>query len=291
MRKTRERLQRLPRSDKSMWYAVVAMIVAGGISPAFAQGGDQESFTTVFYNSGSLRIQAYLYKPRGDGQFPLVIYNHGSRRGHEKESVPFRYVGNLLLQRGFAVLVPERRGYGQSDGQPFYDEVGNDVGSRFVGRLEAETGDVLAALDFLKTLPWVDQRRIGIMGWSLGGIISVFAVSRSDRFQAAVDQAGGALTWPVSGALQRKLKDAAQKIKIPVLFMDAKNDRTTDAVTELAKILTSNQTPNQVILYDPFRPAQNSDKIAPGHLIFSVQGYTIWQDDVRNFFGQYIGEP
>jgi dipeptidyl aminopeptidase/acylaminoacyl peptidase len=102
-------------------------------------------------------------------------------------------VGNLLLQRGFAVLVPERRGYGQSEGLPFYDEVGNNVGARFVGRLEAETGDALAALDFLKTLPWVDQRRIGIMGWSLGGIVSVFAASRSDRFQAAVDQAGGSL--------------------------------------------------------------------------------------------------
>jgi hypothetical protein len=71
--------------------------------------------------------------------------------------------------------------------------------------------------------------------------------------------------------------------------MDAKNDRTTDSVTELAKILTSNQTPNQVILYDPFRPAQNPDKVAPGHLIFSVQGYTIWQDDLRNFFGQHRG--
>ncbi len=75
---------------------------------------------------------------------------------------------------------------------------------------------------------------------------------------------------------------------VPVLFMDAKNDRTTDSVTELAKILTRNKTPNQVILYDPFRPAQNSEKVAPGHLIFSVQGYTIWQDDVRNFFDQYI---
>jgi dipeptidyl aminopeptidase/acylaminoacyl peptidase len=48
----------------------------------------------------------------------------------------------------------------------------------------------LATLDFLKTLPWVDQRAIGIMGWSLGGIMSVFAASGSDRFQAAVDQAG-----------------------------------------------------------------------------------------------------
>jgi len=261
---------------------------AASVSSANAQSRGQDVFTTVSYNNGNLRIQAYLYRPPGEGKFPLVIYNHGSRNGHERDSIPFRYVGNLLMQRGIGVLVPERRGYGQSDGKVFYDEVGNDTGSRFIARLEAETDDVLAALDYLRTLPWVDDKRLGIMGWSFGGIVTMFAASRTDRFLAAVDQAGGALTWPVSGTLQKALKDAAQKIHIPVLLMDAKNDRTTDAVTQLAKIFEKNSTPNQLILYDSFQPSQNQDHIAPGHLIFSLQGYTIWQDDVRNFFERYL---
>jgi dienelactone hydrolase len=55
-------------------------------------------------------IQTYLYRPPGNGPFLLVIYNHGSRENRERESWPFSYVGRVLLQSGYAVLVPERRG-------------------------------------------------------------------------------------------------------------------------------------------------------------------------------------
>src|SRR5207253_11454116 len=46
---------------------------------AQSQSPADSAYTEVFYPSGSLRIQAYLYKPDGDGPFPVVIYNHGSR--------------------------------------------------------------------------------------------------------------------------------------------------------------------------------------------------------------------
>jgi dienelactone hydrolase len=278
----------MARDSMKSALCLLGLAFTASLAPASAQETIRPVYETVFYKSGDLRIQAYLYKPAGEGSFPVVIYNHGSRRGHERDSVPFQYVGNLLLQRGFGVLVPERRGYGQSDGAQYSEEIGFDVGSRFIERLQAETGDVLASLDYLKTLPWVDQNRLGIMGWSFGGIVTMFATSRTDRFRAAVNQAGGSLTWPNSAALQKALKDATQKTKIPVLLMAAKNDRTTDSITELAKILDKNQTPHKMILYDPFKPAQNPGNIAPGHLIFSFSGYTIWQDDVRNFFTEHL---
>src|SRR5713101_5453219 len=44
---------------------------------------DSPKYQDVFYASGNLRIQAYLYKPDGDGPFPVVIYNHGTRNGRE----------------------------------------------------------------------------------------------------------------------------------------------------------------------------------------------------------------
>src|SRR6266550_5224858 len=93
--------------------------------PAFGQGASdrerpdaasQRSYTEVFYKSGDLKIQAYLYKPEGAGPFPVVIYNHGSRGGHEREERPFVYVGEMLTHRGYVVIVPERRGYGKADG-------------------------------------------------------------------------------------------------------------------------------------------------------------------------------
>src|SRR5262249_50582287 len=43
---------------------------------AHSQPHADSAYTEVFYPSGSLRIQAYLYKPHGDGPFPVVIYNH-----------------------------------------------------------------------------------------------------------------------------------------------------------------------------------------------------------------------
>jgi dipeptidyl aminopeptidase/acylaminoacyl peptidase len=43
--------------------------------------------------------------------------------------------------------------------------------------MQAESTDVLAALDFPRTQQFVDQRRLGIMGWSFGGIVTIFAAS------------------------------------------------------------------------------------------------------------------
>jgi hypothetical protein len=43
------------------------------------------------------------------------------------------------------------------------EDVGNDWGQRFTARVEAETDDVFAALDYLRTLPFADTKRIGIM--------------------------------------------------------------------------------------------------------------------------------
>ncbi len=72
---------------------LLVLALAADAAAALAQEGDGPSYETVFYDSGGLRIQAYLYRPEGDRPFPLVIYNHGSRIGRERTSVPFRYVG------------------------------------------------------------------------------------------------------------------------------------------------------------------------------------------------------
>src|SRR4029077_20037195 len=52
-------------------------------------------YTTIFYKRGTLRTEAYLYKPGGAGPFPLVIYNHGNDRtpGRERIELPNRFIG------------------------------------------------------------------------------------------------------------------------------------------------------------------------------------------------------
>src|SRR6185436_21034681 len=94
-------------------------------------------YAEVFYPSGNLRIQAYLYKPEGEGPFPVVIYNHGSRDERERESFPFVHIGRMLTRAGYGVLVTERRGYGKSDGALWWQEAGRDP-SRLISRLQDE---------------------------------------------------------------------------------------------------------------------------------------------------------
>jgi dienelactone hydrolase len=118
----------------------------------------------------------------------------------------------------------------------------------FVGRLQAESDDVLAALDFVTTLPFVDRSRLGIMRWSLGGIVTMFAVSRSGAFRAAVKQAGGALVWDRSAALRTPLLAAASQVRLPVLLMVAQNDRTIASVTTLASTLRAHNPATELII-------------------------------------------
>lgn len=249
----------------------------------------QPNYETVFYPSGKLKIEAYLFKPEGAGPFPVVIYNHGSRPGHEREERPFAYVGEMLARDGYIVVVPERRGYGKSDGPTFGETVGEDRGPRFVDRVQEETGDMLAAVELVKTLPYADANRVGVMGWSFGGIISVFAASRSSALRAVVDQAGGALTWDHSPAMQAALKGAAGKIGIPLLGMVAKNDRTTESVKEVVREAEKHGGVTKLIVYPPFAPNE-AGGVAPGHMIFGKEGWRIWEADLKEFLEKYLGE-
>jgi dienelactone hydrolase len=267
-------------------HAILSALVAIALT-ADLTAQSHAPYSQVFYKSGSLSIEAYLYKPSGDGPFPAIIYNHGSRDGFERAERPFAYIGSLLTAAGYAVLVPERRGYGKSDGLIFRDEVGADRDALFIGRMKAESDDVLAAFEYLKTVPAIDASRVAIMGWSFGGIVTVFAASRNEHFFAVVDQAGGSLSWSRSRALQAALPEAARRIKVPILCMGATNDATTDAIKSVCSAAKASGTPATLTIYPAFTPARSVEKIAPGHLIFSAEGVPNWGKEVVAFLNQH----
>jgi dienelactone hydrolase len=271
------------------WGAVVAatVMLVGVATSVGVQSAP--SYTEVFYPSGGLRIQAYLYRPEGDGPFPSVVYNHGSRSGRERQSMPFEHIGRLLTGAGYVALVSERRGYGRSDGITWPEDVGRKHG-RMVARLDEETDDVLAAVDFLRTQAFVDGKRLGVMGWSFGGIVTMFAVSRSSAFAVAVDQAGGALTWNGNPDVRAALTAAAQKSTTPTLLQVAENDRTTDSITTVAKILEKRGVPHRMVIYPPFAAgaSRSFGTGAPGHMVFAERGMSVWSADVLEFLGRYL---
>jgi dienelactone hydrolase len=244
-------------------------------------------YSTIFYQSGPLRIEAYVYKPAGDGPFPLIVYNHGSRDGQDRVEQPAPFIGRVFTNAGYAVLVPERRGYGKSEGPMLREEIGVDLDQKLLSRLREEAGDVLAATESLKAEPFVDTARVGIMGWSFGGVASVFAARNNRAFFAVVDQAGGALTWARSRPLQTALREAAAQIPSPILCMDAENDATTDAVKNVCDAARARGVSADLRIYPPFQPTQNLANVAPGHLLFSGQGVSIWAKDVVTFFDSH----
>lgn len=248
-------------------------------------------YTTVFYQNGPLKIEAYLYRPVGAGPFPVVIYNHGSRAGQEKTEQPFAYVGRLLAAAGYMVLVPERRGYGQSGGETFAQAVGSDRGEKFVERMHAETADVLASFDLLKNNHDADLSRLGVMGWSFGGIVTTFAASRSDAFHAAIVQAPASLVWAQSPAMQQAVREAAGRIRVPTLCQASRNDATTANAEAVCAAVKSAGTPVQLILYPPFLDAPPGQTEPAGHLIFGARGLQIWAGDVLKFLAEHLPKP
>lgn len=248
--------------------------------------GGAADYETIFYPSGSLKIEGYLYRPEGPGPFPAVIYSHGSRQGHERKEVPVEFVGDMLKARGYVVLVAERRGYGKSEGETPEAEA-EEQGKNIVARMQEEAGDVLAGYEYLGTLPYVDKKSVGLMGWSLGGIATVFALSRNHELRAGVEQASGSLSWKKSPELRAALADAAGKITAPLLSMDATNDATNESVKAIDDAAAKSHTVHKLVIYPPFTPSHPSST-PPGHLIFSAEGMPNWKDEVGAWLDQYV---
>jgi dipeptidyl-peptidase 4 len=98
------------------------------------------------------------------------------------------YFRQVLAQHGFVVFVLDNRGSGFR-GEAFESALAMQFG-------KAEIADQLRGIEFLKTQPFVDPQRIGIMGWSYGGFMTLKALTTTDAFKAGV--AGAPVTdWRV----------------------------------------------------------------------------------------------
>lgn len=117
----------------------------------------------------SLNLEATLFKPQGNGPFPLVIINHGKALGDPifQPRARFQPVSHALVRRGFVVLMPMRKGFSKSGGH--YHSIGCNVASD--GEVQAE--DVLAAINYARTLSFVDARKIMVFGASHGGLTTM----------------------------------------------------------------------------------------------------------------------
>jgi len=148
-------------------------------------------FKKVSYRSsiGDLDIPAYLFQPlqkRGAKGHAAMVWVHGGVHGNWGVTM-FPFVKEAV-DRGYVVIAPEYRG-SIGYGEAFHRAI--DYGGY-------EVDDVISAVDYLKTLPHVDADRLGIMGWSHGGYITLLSIFRDQHpFKA------GAAIVPVTNLLYR----------------------------------------------------------------------------------------
>jgi dipeptidyl aminopeptidase/acylaminoacyl peptidase len=128
-------------------------------------------FRKVTYKSriDGLEIPAYLFAPlekRGPRAHAAMVWVHGGVHSNMTEDyLPFI---REAVERGYVIITPDYRG-STGYGEAFYELI--DYGGK-------EIDDVISAVDYLATLPYVDTTRLGIMGWSHGGFITAHVLFR-----------------------------------------------------------------------------------------------------------------
>jgi dipeptidyl aminopeptidase/acylaminoacyl peptidase len=148
--------------------------------------------TKVIYRSSvdDMDIPAYLFQPlakRGARGHAAMIWVHGGVHGNWTLAPYFPFVKDAV-QRGYVIIAPEYRG-STGYGEQHYRAI--DYGGK-------EVDDTMSAYDFLKTLPHVDPDRVGMMGWSHGGYITLLSLFRDQHpFKA------GAAIVPVTNLVFR----------------------------------------------------------------------------------------
>ncbi|WP_394789451.1 dienelactone hydrolase family protein [Rhodoferax sp.] len=170
------------------------------------------------------QLQTTLYRPPGEGPFPLVVLNHGKAPGdpHFQPRQRYEEQAREFLQRGYMVVVPMRQGFAQSTGS--YIGGGCNVESN--GRQQAK--DVVTVLDYLHGVRDADTSRILVVGQSHGGLTTLaFGTLNYPGVKGLVNFAGGLRQDDCPGwqaTLSRAFQSYASHTTLPSLWFYGDND-------------------------------------------------------------------
>ena len=216
-----------------------------------------------------LRLGGLLMRPPGaTGPTPLVAIIHGGPTGMSSHGFLNRgmaALAQLLAARGIAAFLPNYRG-SNGRGVAFAEANHGDMGG-------GDWADILAGVDHLIATGVADPERLGLCGWSYGGFMTMWGVSQTRRFKAAVAGAGisnwvsfhgGSIlhTWdsifyeadpydPNSVYASRSAVYHSHKISTPTLILhgDADRDVPVDQGREFFRALKDRGVETQLVLY------------------------------------------
>jgi dipeptidyl aminopeptidase/acylaminoacyl peptidase len=234
-------------------------------------------------------VRGLIVKPAGykaGTKYPTILYIHGGPNAQDQHS--FSFDREFLAANGYVVLAINYRG-SAGRGNAYQKAIHGDWGN-------LEVVDLLGAVDEAVRQGIADPDRLGIGGWSYGGISTNYTIATDTRFKAAVSGAGSSMQFTMYGMDQYiiqydqemgqpwKTRDKwmkvsypffnADKIKTPTLFMGGEKDFNVPIAggEQMYQALKSLGVDTQLVIY----PGQFHGLTIPSYERDRLQRYLNW---------------
>jgi dipeptidyl aminopeptidase/acylaminoacyl peptidase len=237
-------------------------------------------------------VNGIVRKPAGfvtGKKYPTLLIIHGGPNGQDDDA--FDFEREWFAANGYVVLVVNYRG-SSGRGAAYQKAIYADWGNK-------EVIDLLAAVDWAIASGIADPDRLGIGGWSYGGILTDYTIASDPRFKAAVSGASSAfqmslygidqyiLQWDLELGQPWKAADLytkvsypffhADRIKTPTLFMSGDKDFNvpTAGVEQMYQALKSlNTVETQLVIY----PGQHHGLTMSSYVRYRLEKWVGWYD-------------
>lgn len=278
-------------------YALFLVPIVLTLTAPAAWGQTSGGPEIVVIHNGPASLHAMLWRPQGSGPFPAILLNHGSGRSHEvlERLGPYERnaekLGPVFARHGYVFLYLFRRGVGLSS-----DQGANAIDlmdSEFTAHGQAarnalqmqllenrEMDDALSGLKFLRALPYVDARDVGVIGHSFGGSLTVLLAEREPNLRAVVVFSGAGYSFDRSPELRARLLAAIDHIAAPVFFIHAENDYSLSSGRVLDARREQIGKQHRLKIYPPI-----GQTLDDGHDFLHL-GVSIWEPDVFAFLDE-----
>jgi dienelactone hydrolase len=180
--------------------------------------------------------RAVLFRPPGNGPFPLAIVAHASTQNATRRAqIPqpeYRALASWFVRRGYAVLVPERPGHGATGGRYLEDQGGCDDAD-YPGAGRATANSIAAAMTDIRKQPFIRSDGTIVVGHSAGGWGALAMAGANPPGVTAIvafapGRGGHANDRPNDVCAPQRLLAAAarfgQTAHVPVIWLVARND-------------------------------------------------------------------
>ena len=151
-----------------------------------AQLNLSEAENVQFKSADGTEIEGFVYKPPGfepGTRYPAILRIHGGPQS--QYDFAFQFESQLYAANGYIVIMTNPRG-STGYGQDFCLAIFQDWGGK-------DYDDVMAGVDFVIEQGYADPERLGVGGWSYGGILTNYVIAKTNRFRGAISGASEVL--------------------------------------------------------------------------------------------------